>query len=156
MSAWIVASAHIDVLVLAGVQFEVPYDPDRPSVPGPAVLAAVGTGLWLENHRSVGHRYGDPVEPSAYLPPTAEVVLDAVAVVSAVDCFVNQSCEHPGWPASRAADYCTRLRAAAMTGLPLDGDSRYPQGWQEVPWGIVDLAQAIAGPARPAASREGR
>lgn len=129
MSAWIVSSAHIDVVVLAGVQFGVPYDPDQPSAPGPAVLAAVGADLWSENDRSVGYRYGDPVDPPAYPAPTAEVMLEAVAVVSAVDCFVYQSSEHPGWPASGAADYCTRLRAAAMVGLPPDGvGSRYPRG----------------------------
>ena len=154
MSAWIVTAAHIDVLVLAGVQFHVLYDLDRAAAPGPVMLAAVGADLWAENHRSVGYRYGDPADPPAYPAPTAEVILDAVAVVSAVDCFTYQSSEHPAWAASRAADYCTRLRAAAMTGLPVeDGDPRYPQGWQEAPWGVVDLAQVAA---RPAASAGGR
>lgn len=154
MSAWIVATAHVDVLVLAGVQFRVSYDRDGAAALGPVVLAAVGADLWAENHRSVDHRYDDNPEPDAYSAPTAEVVLDPVAVVKAVDCFVYQSCEHPGWETSRAADYCTRLRAAAMAGLPLeDGDPRYPRGWQEAPWGVVDLAQAAA---RPASTGGGR
>ena len=160
MSAWIVARAHIDVLVLAGVQFAVPYeaDPGRPAV-GPAALAAAGADLWAENHRSVDHRYGERTAPVDYMAPTAEVLLDPVAVVKAVDCFVYQSCEHPGWPASRAADYCTRLRAGVMAGLATEaagsGSRQYPLGWHEAPWGIDDLAQAVAD-ARTAAPGDRR
>ena len=147
MSAWIVARAHVDVLVLAGVQFGVPYDPQSPR-PGPPVLAAAGADLWAENHYSVDYRYDEHSEPHPYPAPTAEVVLDPVAVVKAVDCFAYQSCEHPGWSASRAADYCARLRAAAIAGLPLEpgdpGENPYPAGYDEAPWGIDDLAQAVA------------
>jgi hypothetical protein len=146
VSAWIVAVAHIDVLVLAGVQFEVPYDRRAPTAGGPAALVAAGTDLWAENHRSVDHRYGGRTEPSVYRAPTAEVILDRAAVVKAVDCFVYQCGEHPGWPASRAADYCRRVRAAAMSGLPLaSADGRYPVGWDEAAWGIDRLDQAVAG-----------
>lgn len=143
MSAWIVAAAQIDVLVLAGVQFGVSYDAGPSTVPAPLGLAAAGRDLWAENHRSIDHRYGGRTEPSSYLPPAAEVLLDRVAVVKAIDCYVYQSSEHPGWSTSRAADYCRRLRAAAMAGLPLAPDGgRYPIGWDEAPWGIVQLAQA--------------
>ena len=148
MSAWIVTRAHIDVLVLAGVQFGVPYDPDQPGAIGPGILVAAGTDLWSENHRSVNYRYGEDSEPPTYPAPAAEVILDPVAVVKAVDCFACQSCEHPGWQTSRAADYCHRLPAAALTGLPLepgDPDGRlYPLGYDEAAWGIDRLAQAVA------------
>lgn len=156
MSAWIVARAHIDVLVLAGVQFHIPYDEDQYAVPGPARLSAAGADLWAENHRSVGYRYDETTDPDAYPPPIAEVVLDPVAVVKAVDCFVYQSCEHPGWETSRAADYCTRLRAAALAGLPVTvrggGDRSYPAGYDDAPWGIDQLGQALAGTVRRAAA----
>lgn len=143
MSAWIVAVAQIDVLVLAGVQFGVSYDAGPSTVPAPLGLAAAGRDLWAENHRSIDHRYGGRTEPSSYLPPAAEVLLDRVAVVKAIDCYVYQSSEHPGWSTSGAADYCRRLRAAAMAGLSLaPGDGRYPLGWDEAPWGIDQLAQA--------------
>ena len=148
MSAWIVTHAHIDVLVLAGVQLGVPYDSEDPAPVGPRVLARAGADLWAENHHSVNCRYGEDSEPPAYPPPTAEVVLDPVAVVKAVDCFAYQSCEHAGWDTSRAADYCARLRVAAMAGLPLEsgdpGGRGYPIGYDCAPWGIDHLAQAAA------------
>lgn len=148
MSAWIVTRAHIDVLVLAGVQFGVPYDLNRRGAVGPAVLAAAGADLWAENHRSVNYRYREDSKPPAYPAPTAEVILDPVAVVKAVDCFAYQSCEHPGWQTSDAAVYCQRLRAAAMTGLPVEpGDAdghRYPLGYDGAAWSIDRLAQAAA------------
>jgi hypothetical protein len=151
MSAWIVARAHIDVLVLAGVQFGIPYDAcgDASTPIGPAVLAAAGVDLWAENHLSVNCRYGEDSQPPPYPAPTAEVILDPVVVVKAVDCFAYQSCEHAGWDASRAADYCVRLRAAALDGPPLKpGDPAgrsYPVGYDDAPWGIDHLAQAAAG-----------
>lgn len=148
MSAWIVTRAHIDVMVLAGVQFGVPYGPHQSAPIGPAVLAAAGADLWAENHRSVNCRYGEDTEPPAYPAPTAEVILDPVAVVKAIDCLAYQSCEHPGWDASRAAGYCTRLRDAALTGLPLEpgnpDEHRYPVGYDKAPWSIDHLAQAAA------------
>jgi hypothetical protein len=146
MSAWLLAQAHIDVLVLAGAQFGVSYDALRPAIAGPPALAAAGADLWTENHRSVDRRYGTVTGPPEYVAPTAEVILDRVAVVKAVDCFVYQSSEHPDWPASRAEDYCRRLRDAALAGLPLASpDGRYPVGWDEAPWGIDHVGQAAAG-----------
>jgi hypothetical protein len=150
VSAWIVAKAHVDVLVLAGVQFTVPYDltaAGRGRPPDPVQLAAAGADLWAENHHSINHLYGEDGQPPGYRPPTAEVILDPVAVVKAVDCYVYQSCEHPGWASSRAADYSRRLRTAAMTGLPVErdrGGRPYPVAWDATPWGIDRLTQAAA------------
>ena len=154
MSAWIVSQAHIDVLVLAGVQYATPYDAsaDLRRGPNPTGLTAAGVDLWAQNHRSVNFRYDERTEPPAFTAPTAEVILDPVAVVKAIDCYVYQSCEHPGWNGSRADRFCQRLRAAAMTGLPVaavgsDTGRPYPEGWQRPPWGIDDLTQAAAGAA---------
>ena len=156
MSAWIVTRAHIDVLVLASVQFTVPLDDTGSARPVPLssqALAAAGAELWAENHRSVHHRYDEHSAPPTYGPPTAEVLLDPVTVVKAIDCYVYQSCEHPGWPGSRAARYCQRLRAAVMTGLPVaavggEPGRPYPAGWDAAPWGIDDLTQAALGSAQ--------
>lgn len=157
VSAWIVAHAHIDVLVLAGIQFGVPYDPDFPGPIGPVVLAAAGADLWAENDRSVNCRYGEDSKPPPYEAPTAEVILDPTAVVKAIDCFAYQSCEHAGWDASRAADYCARLRVAALAGLALkpgDPASRgCPVDYDDAPWGIAHLAQAAADPVRRGRAR---
>lgn len=157
VSAWIVARAHIDVLVLAGVQFGISYDPGALAPVGPRLLAAAGADLWAENHRSVNCRYGEDSEPPGYPAPTAEVVLDPVVVVKAIDCFAYQSCEHAGWDASRAADYCARLRVPALSGLlqePGDPAGRcFPVGYDDAPWGIDDLAQALAGVVRRGRAR---
>ena len=157
MSVWIVAPAHIDVLVLAGVQFGIPYDAGPAIGPGPGVLAETGADLWAENHKSVDHRYGRRTVPPEYVAPVAELLLDRVAVVKAIDCFVYQSGEHPDWCTSRAAQYCRRLRVAAMAGLSLvAGDDRYPIGWDEAPWGIDRLDQASVASSVSAASRDRR
>lgn len=154
MSVWIVASAHIDVLVLAGVQFGIRYDTGPAIGPVPGVLAASGADLWAENHRSADHRYGTRTVPPEYVAPVAELLLDRVAVVKAIDCFVYQSGEHPRWSTSRAADYCRQLRVAAMAGLSLGaGDDRYPIGWDEAPWGIDRLDQAAVASVASAAGR---
>ena len=164
MSAWIVSQAHFDVLVLAGVQYATPYEDPSTSAtvrrghPHPADLTAAGTDLWAENHRSVNSRYDQHTEPPSYSAPTAEVILDPVAVVKAIDCYVYQSCEHPGWTDSCAAGYCQRLRATIMKTLPVADDSDsglpYPTGWDHAPWGIDSIRQAAAftdrtSPGRP-------
>jgi hypothetical protein len=145
VSAWIVSRAHIDALVLAGVQFGLATQPT------PQALAAVGTGLWQANHASVNHHYHQIHLAPAYPAPTATVVLDPVTVVKLIDCYVYQSCEHPGWQTSPAAEFCRRLREILMRDLPIDTalDHRgpYPIGWQDAPWGIDHLHQAAIRPA---------
>ncbi len=145
MSAWIVSRAHIDALVLAGVQFGLATQPT------PQALVAVGTGLWQANHASVNHRYHRIHLAPTYPAPTATVVLDPVTVVKLIDCYVYQSCEHPGWQTSPAAEFCRRLREILMRDLPfdtaLDHRAPYPIGWQDAPWGIEDLHQAAVRPA---------
>ena len=79
--------------------------------------------------------------------PAAVRGRDPVAVVKAIDCYVHQSGEHPGWAGSRADRFCQRLRSAAVAGLPLGasggGDARsYPAGWERAPWGIDYIARA--------------
>lgn len=143
MSAWIVSRAHIDSLVLAGVQFGVIEEPT------PQKLTALGVDLWAENHRSVSYCCDHGYQAPPYTAPMAEVVLDRVAVVKLVDCIVYQSCEHPAWTGSAAAGYCRRLRVAAMGELPLPhrqggGATTYPLGWEDAPWGIHHLADAAA------------
>ena len=149
MSAWIVSRAQIDALVLASVQFDVPFDPDSSAgrTPTPAGLAAAGAALWAENHRSVNHRYDESEPVPDYSPSLPEVVLDPVAVIKLIDCYAYQSCEHPGWTTSASADFCRRLREAALAGLALEpsrsGERAVPLGWDDRPWAFDDI-MAIA------------
>lgn len=168
MSAWVVSRAHIDALVLAGVQWGLVSDPS------PERLAELGRSLWAENLASVACRYpddnaGDRPGPAGfrdddtltYAAPTVEVLLSAAGVVKAIDCYEYQACEHPGWrdPANRAADYVRRLREAVLDSLPADqvqvsrhGGRARPAGWEQAPWGVVDLTQIVV----PAADRTHR
>ena len=157
MSAWIVTRAQIDALVLAGIQFRVPFDASAPAgrVLIRAELSAVGAALWAENHRSVNHRYDQDTAVPDYTATLPEVLLDPVAVVKLVACFAYQSCEHPGWETSASADYCTRLREAAIAGLPLEppvhGSLRYPVGWDSRPWCFDDIVEIAVTPVGPVA-----
>lgn len=110
MSAWTLSCAHIDALVLAGVQFGVIDEPT------PRMLTALGADLRAVNHGSVNHSYDESDRPPQYTATIAEVVVDPVVVVKLVDCYVYQSCEHPVWDSSHAARYCRRL--------PRRGDDR--------------------------------
>lgn len=97
----------------------------------------VGWMLLLENVRSVRHRYDTPEDgddlpgsTSAYwrepyrwedprYRPTAAEALKAVA------CYEYQSCEHPEWESSEAAQFCEALRHALINALP---------GYEAAPW----------------------
>ena len=139
MSAFVVAREHIDALVLAGVQFGLLTDVR------PEPLAQLGTALWAENRYSVNYRYAETGPRELYSAPTAEVILDPMSVVKATDCYVYQSCEHPGWADSAAAAYCARLREAALAAVPVIGparirDLRNIPAYDRAPWAVDDLA----------------
>lgn len=131
MSAWIVDRAHIDVLVqaLCEGEYVTDRDPDE-----------VGRVLWRENLASVAYRYprdvdGDrpgpldfrdsDVDTYTYRRPSRRI--EPSAVLSAVNCYDYQSCEHPGWETSRARAWVTAL-ADALEAHPGVGE---PSG----PWG---------------------
>lgn len=150
MSAWIVERGHIDVLVAAGVGYQV--------IP---VTDAVGTGarLWRENHESVNFRYREDESTPAYGPaPHPTERLHPVAVLKALDCYDYQSCEHDGWASSAAAEFTTLLRLAVFTAEPalakMIRDAHYADGqkqtnaytahpvYDQAPWGFTTLAQS--------------
>ena len=141
MSSFIVSRAHIDVLVLAGVQFGLIPDPT------PTALAQVGRMLWSENRHSVDHRYGQHTGPEPYPAPRAEVLLDRIAVIKAIDCYTYQSCAHPAWPDTPAAQYCDRLQNAVRAELPTTWRGRESMdlpGYADTPWAITTITDATA------------
>lgn len=117
-------------------------NPTNPSRYEVNELTADETGLmlWQECMASVSYRYPDdaeadlpgPVEDGPRFgyrhpvmdPPGREI--KAVEVLSALACYEYQSCEHPGWEASRAKAFCDALRATAIRNLP---------GYDDAPWG---------------------
>jgi hypothetical protein len=145
MSAWIVSKTHIDALVRAGIRAHIIDPTDSMGTDGFGYTGKKGPTdwgrlLWLENLRSVQHRY--PRENSTELPGPCPTpfpdaydfagnyhmpILPAVNVLKAIACYEYQSCEHPGWEDSEAHRFCQALKNAAITWLP---------GYDSAPWGI--------------------
>ena len=153
MSAWIVSSGHIDVLVHALAQYEV-VSPDL----GADGFRALGQKLWQENHASVNYRYGEFTNTPRYQLRTTEATLDPIVVLKAVACFDYQSCEHPGWTASDAHELIEALHTAVLARHPDLGERvqgpfgetyRYTTlpAWERAPWGIDVLEDVIPVPA---------
>jgi len=137
MSAWVVSKAHIDAMVLAGVQLGVihPRDAQR-----------VGQNLFQENVRSVRHRYshfaedelagmGAELNVTYRVGPMPEAPVDLKVIALSIDCLEYQSCEHPEWDESRAAEYLRALESRV-------GKQNDPPEDRFV-WGIEELGQAL-------------
>jgi hypothetical protein len=118
MSAWIVGSDHLDLLLTAAMAWHL-LDPDRAD--------ETGRMLWRENLNSLAHRYpGDRdgqrpgpiglrdrhVDTYRLRPYPGRV--DPQVVEPAAASLAYQSCEHPGWTASEACAFTTRLKAEAQ------------------------------------------
>lgn len=138
--------ATIDVLVLAGVQWELISDL-------PDAKAGWGRMLWSENLASISYCYPEATDDNRPGPgdfraaDAAEYTLrgpvmelDGAVVLGVLECYEYQSCEHPGWRSSAAHYYCrdleTTLRAAGFTeadegGWDLDDllDAAVPDAW---------------------------
>jgi hypothetical protein len=162
MSAFMVGKTHIDAMVTAAADIvhghhdsglrwwkterytgewgEVGYsDRDQQS--------ATGMMLWAENLASIHARYPDTLEGGMYPGPadfTADDVLayrftrvsgriDPVAILKAIACYEYQSCEHEGWLASEARQFCIALQHKMICALP---------GYVTAPWEIDNPRQA--------------
>lgn len=131
MSAFTVNQAHIDALVLAGVQYRiVDALPDT--------MAELGQLLWDENYRSVNYRYSESEHAPEYRDPPRRGIIGRrlvdAAIAKAVHCYEYQSCEHPEWRDSKAAQFCDALKAAVLRNIA---------GYDAAPW-EVDSVDAIS------------
>ena len=150
MSAFLVHEEHIDLLVRFGSASryvaswehrdgryvdlrEIMEDGET------VALDYAGRTLWLENLKSVRHRYpGDisgnrpgPVglldeHITGYSYHDPGVTLTPLEAIHACDCLEYQSCEHPGWKTSEARRILDALRHVACALL--EGE-RGPWGW---------------------------
>lgn len=132
MSAWLVTKAHIDAIVQTAI------------VEGLATMEGaddLGAALWLENHRSLHARYGDPIpEKIDYTYEGIESPLDPVKVYTLLRCYDYQTCEHDAWHDS-TNPMATLVDTLASTFLDrLGGDTEIIS---RGPWGINDLREAV-------------
>lgn len=142
MSAWIVDTAVIDLLVDAFFRYE---------IPATAALTpdALGTLLWKENHRSVNYRYAerrrtpqythdnsrDVVGDGRTLGPVAHLVRNPYLLYAQLACYCYQSCEHPAWLRSAAWQYATALQGAILTTVGLSEEDMHSHPFVcDAPW----------------------
>lgn len=160
MSAYIVDRKHVVYLVQSALTFAmkargggfswVAKDPTKPGGYRRekiehggdfARAASAANMLWMENIKSVSHRY--PNESNATLPgPIGEDFVikasafkicaaqpDLAQLFKAIDCFCYQSCEHDEWEQSEAFAFCQALRETAWSSLP---------GYEDAAWGAPE------------------
>jgi hypothetical protein len=83
---------------------------------------------------SLAARYGDAIDEAAlasyrYETDTRLLTESAVAHIKNIHCYQYQSCEHEGWDASMARQFCTALLASLEHDVP---------GYDDAPWGFSD------------------
>ncbi len=154
MSAYLVDVVHIDLLVEVVTRGPKgwPVGPSRPwDVPlyldddlrfpaNELTTDAIGRELWRENLKSINARYPDTIDDPDAIPGPAGVgpaqieayrftrinpQLTAGEAAKAIHCLRYQSCEHPGWEKSRAAEILLAVEARLVTLLP---------GYDTSPW----------------------
>ena len=96
-----------------------------------------GATLLAENRASVNHRYEEDEIEAPYTFTEYAGTFKPAAVLAAIACYEYQSCEHPGWKASEAHDFCEALRHRMIGQLP---------GYRGV-WEINDPSEAFTGHA---------
>ncbi len=153
MSAYIVDRNHILFLVLAAQSrrlnphgdFSWHHNNTTHRLSGHAYdrAAEVANMLWMENVKSVAHRYGDAgglpgpkdqnytVRPHHFKRdiPIEITTFDPVQVLKSIACYSYQTCEHEGWPVSEAHEFCRALKSCAIHALP---------GFEEANWGAPE------------------
>jgi len=154
MSAFEVCNTHIDVMVSAALQrrhgetlrwyvgdydgsesYEESLERRRREVTS-ANAETWGATLLAENRASVNYRYQEDEIEAPYVLTEYAGQFNPVAVLSAVNCYEYQSCEHPGWKSSEARQFCEALRARMIHALP---------GYDSAPWEVTDAAQVTIG-----------
>jgi len=137
MSAFIVPTEHLHVLIWAGLNLTWPRDGlrwyhDNPTRVGSLsrdTADAVGQMLYDANAASVTHRYrqtGLIRTEYRYRAPRWNQ-WSVVEVLKALGCYEYQACEVPDWPASEAHAYCRALQDNLIHRLP---------GYSDGPWAI--------------------
>lgn len=130
MSAYIVADDTIDMLASAASLYNVTINLEAGArvLNGRTATAAIAAALHAENVRSVNHLYRESTPANGYefrrVPAEA---FTAVEVLAAVAGLRYQSCEHPEYWTSDAAEILNVIERAAIRNLP--GFTDAPREW---------------------------
>lgn len=156
MSAFILDPAQIDLILSVAIHgpsdrrsadWTVPWAEELTGFESrltPELCDRAGASMLAENIASVKHLYPDSdldvlfarptPDPSQYEWTDFGAALTIVEALKAIQCFEQQSAEHPGWTGSGSEVFCNRLRATLVTYLP---------GFGAAPW-EWDVEAALA------------
>lgn len=149
MSAWVVSKHHIDLLVSAAIERQIPVKFLNIDVTETATeenANAIGKMLLAENIRSVVYRYNlagtkealqYERDLNAYEASRYQSVRPSAAACAA-NCFDYQACECPDYQDTPAAFFVRQLKAVV-------GDN--PKGYDSEPWGFDTETQVLAATA---------
>jgi hypothetical protein len=88
----------------------------------------VASILYAENVASVNYRYDESTDATLPSPAFYRFTqIPALHILSCLNCLEYQSCEHPEWNESVAAQLLNQIRRAAIRALP---------GYEHAPWGL--------------------
>lgn len=134
MSAWLCSHQHIAALVGSFMAMKDQYT----TVEDPRALART---LYLENVRSVDHRYRHDAQYTSEIvahyashPVTKRMIeawqakpLTPGEFFKALACYEYQSCECEDWRTTEAFKLCDQMRGQVCARVP---------GYEQCPWGI--------------------
>jgi hypothetical protein len=131
MSAYIVNDDTIDMLASAASLYNVTINLDADGarvLNGRTATAKIAAMLHAENVKSVNHKYGDTTPANGYeFTRVVAEAFTAVEVLRAASGLRYQSCEHPDYWTSDAAEILNVIERAAIRKLPGFDDA--PREW---------------------------
>ena len=140
MSAWIVSTEHINLIVTAAVGFDLIKE---------SAAQELADEMTMSNYASVNYRYDDNDTPvtSVYkeVQPDTNSLRDnskedlvyAVFMFKQVRCYAYQSSEHPKWNNSFSKEICDLIEDRLVDMAEMDiGDILDSETYNDSPWGI--------------------
>lgn len=137
MSAWIVSEKHVLTLAYFYHKFyfnSIDTWEDTPEFYHP-IIKSTARILWNENIKSVDYRYDEKNPRRSFTKNVLpETDLSYEGVVKVIDCWVYQSCEHPGFYRSKAYRMMLELKShildyAIKNSITFDRENYENTGW---------------------------
>lgn len=118
MSAFICSDLHINTIVTWAVENQaLPYD---------ITPEAAAAALYSENVKSVNYRYNERTKRTGFVYTPVDIGgRTAAEIVKLCHCLDYQSCEHKGWPRSKAKHILNCIIDRAVTRLPGYGQAEW-------------------------------